>query len=70
MEANRYGLQEEVGKRLGLDVGSNASLWKDRVALEMNSAVLHSFAKAGATIVDQHTVSEQFQTHYYEELKV
>jgi nitric oxide synthase oxygenase domain/subunit len=28
-------------------------LWKDRVALEMNTAVLHSFKLANATIVDQ-----------------
>jgi nitric oxide synthase oxygenase domain/subunit len=69
LEPNRYGLQEEIGQLLGLDTGSNANLWKDRVALEMNTAVLHSFAKSGATIVDQHTVSEQFQTHYNEELK-
>ena len=70
LEPNRYGLEEKVGKALGLDTGSLASLWKDKVAYEMNKAVLHSFAQVGATIVDQHTVSEQFQTHYLEEMKV
>lgn len=35
----------------------------------MNLATLYSFAKAGASIVDQHTVSEQFQTHFKEEMK-
>ena len=52
-----------------LDTANNSSLWKDRVALEMNAAVLHSFQKSGATIVDQHTVSEQFQTHLRNELR-
>lgn len=69
LEPNRFGLQEKIGQLLGLDTGSLASLWKDKVALEMNMAVLHSFAQVGATIVDQHTVSEQFQMHYKEELK-
>ena len=45
LEPNRYNLQDEIGKKLGLDTGSNTTLWKDRVALEMNAAVLHSFAK-------------------------
>ena len=38
---------------LGYDTSNNATLWKDRVALEMNAAVLHSFKLANATIVDQ-----------------
>ena len=70
LEPNRFGLMDEIGTRLGLDTGSLASLWKDRVALEMNQATIYSFAQAGATIVDQHTVSEQFQTHFKNELKI
>ncbi len=48
---------------MGLDQKSNYNLWKDRVAVEVNTAILHSFRIAGVSIVDQHTVSEQFQTH-------
>ena len=44
---------QEVGDALGFDTSNNATLWKDRVALEMNLAVLHSFKLANATIVDQ-----------------
>ena len=61
LEPDRYGLLDKVAQLLSLDTGSLASLWKDRVALEMNLATLYSFAQVGATIVDQHTVSEQFQ---------
>ena len=52
-----------------LDTSSNLSLWRDRVALELNSAILQSFQKAGATIVDQFTVSDQFQNHFKDELR-
>ena len=46
-------LWQEIGLALGYDTSNNATLWKDRVALEMNAAVLHSFKLANATIVDQ-----------------
>ena len=46
------------------------NLWKDRVAVEVNVAVLHSFKLKGVSIVDQHSVSEQFQTHLEEEFRV
>ncbi len=44
---------QDIGLALGYDTSNNATLWKDRVALEMNAAVLHSFKLANATIVDQ-----------------
>lgn len=58
-----------IGKALKLDTSSNTSLWKDRVSLELNHAILQSFQKAGVTIVDQFTVSDQFQTHFNNEMK-
>jgi nitric oxide synthase oxygenase domain/subunit len=44
---------KEIGLAVGYDTSNNATLWKDRVALEMNAAVLHSFKLANVTIVDQ-----------------
>ena len=55
---------------MGLDTSTNASLWKDRVSLEINAAVLHSFKEAGVTIVDQHTVCEQFMSHLETEFRI
>ena len=52
---------------MALDTSIVSSLWKDEVALEMNRAVLHSYNKAGVTIVDQHTAAEQFQLHFNDE---
>ena len=54
---------------MGLDSTNNRTLWKHRAALELNVAILHSFAEAGAAIVDQHTSSEEFVEHMANELK-
>jgi nitric-oxide synthase len=60
-DVRRYDLLPAVRERLGLEAGSPYDpLWRDRCLLELNRAVLHSFAKAGVTIVDHHTASEQF----------
>ena len=61
--------QKDLGEALGLETDKNISLWKDRVALELNYAILQSFQVAGATIVDQFTVSDQFQTHMKNEMR-
>lgn len=58
-----------IGEALGLDTSTNLSLWQDRVALELNAAVLTSFTKAGVTLVDQHTASEQFDDHFRNEMR-
>ena len=40
------------------------------MALEINTAILHSYKLAGVSIVDQHSSTEQFMTHYEEEFRV
>lgn len=62
-DACRYNLLPVVAARMGLDLRSRLSLWKDRAMVELNTAVLHSFRRAGVTIVDHHTASEQFMRH-------
>lgn len=58
----RYNLLPTVAKKLGLNIGSNRSLWKDRALVELNIAVLSSFQKCGVTIIDHHTAAQQFET--------
>ena len=65
----RYGLLKDLGDAMKLDTTNNSSLWKDRVGLELNAAVLYSFQRVGASIVDQHTVSEQFLIHLRNEYR-
>ncbi|MEE1926836.1 nitric oxide synthase oxygenase [Streptomyces sp. TRM 70351] len=63
VDADRYDLLPVVAERLGLDTSSVTTLWRDRALVEVNVAVLHSFAAAGVRITDHHTESQRFLTH-------
>jgi nitric-oxide synthase len=67
VDIDRYNLLEVVAERLGLDRSSEATLWRDRAAVEINRAVLHSFGEDGVTITDHHTESRRFLTHLAKE---
>ncbi|MCZ1264276.1 nitric oxide synthase oxygenase [Paenibacillus tundrae] len=56
----RYNKLPAVAAALGLNTSSETTLWKDRALVELNVAVLHSFKKAGVSIVDHHTAAAQF----------
>ncbi|MGW1893699.1 nitric oxide synthase oxygenase [Streptomyces sp. NPDC002004] len=62
-DTDRYDLLPVVAARLGLDTGTDRSLWKDRALVELNRSVLHSFDTAGVTVADHHTESLRFLTH-------
>ncbi|SDP61444.1 nitric oxide synthase oxygenase [Lentzea jiangxiensis] len=64
---DRYDLLPYLAKRMGLDMSSEATLWRDRALVELNRAVLHSFAEAGVTITDHHTESKRFLAHLEKE---
>jgi nitric-oxide synthase len=68
-DIDRYNALPEIGQLLGLDTGSNRSLWKDRALIELNEAVLWSFAETGVAMVDHHTVTRQFLMHEKKEAK-
>jgi len=57
----RYNMLPKVASCMGLDVSTNTSLWKDKALIELNIAVLHSYKKAGVSIVDHHTAAQQFK---------
>ncbi|MGK5631507.1 nitric oxide synthase oxygenase [Streptomyces sp. URMC 123] len=63
VDPDRYDLLPTVARRLGLDTGSEATLWRDRALVELNVAVLHSFRRAGVRISDHHTESRRFLAH-------
>jgi sulfite reductase alpha subunit-like flavoprotein/nitric oxide synthase oxygenase domain/subunit/hemoglobin-like flavoprotein len=69
LDEYRYNKMEEIAQVLHLDVSSEQTLWRDRVALELNIAILHSFQKAKVTMVDHQTASRQFLTHDLREKK-
>lgn len=62
-DAERYDLLPVVGARMGLDMSSDRTLWRDRVTVEMVRAVQHSFDAAGVTMSDHHSESDRFLKH-------
>jgi len=59
-DTTRYDLLPVIAERMGLDTSTNRSLWKDRAIVELNVAVLHSYAAHGVAMVDHHTACHQF----------
>ncbi len=59
-DTNRYNLLPELAERLGLDISSERTLWRDRTMLMLHEAVLHSFDRAGVKMADHHTVCHEF----------
>ncbi|MBS4179596.1 nitric oxide synthase oxygenase [Bacillus sp. FJAT-49731] len=68
-DQDRYNLLPKVAKIMGLDTKLNGSLWIDKALIELNIAVLHSYQKAGVTIVDHHTAAKQFKKFEENEMK-
>lgn len=62
-DMQRYNMLPTIAAKLGLNSRADRNLWKDRALLELNLAILHSFAADGITIVDHHTASRQFVKH-------
>ncbi|MEC0184372.1 nitric oxide synthase oxygenase [Paenibacillus peoriae] len=65
----RYNMLPQVAELMGLDTTSETTLWRDRALVELNIAVLHSFKKAGVSIVDHHTAAAQFRLFEEREAK-
>lgn len=59
-DVDRYNMLPEVARRMGLDISTERSLWRDQALVELNIAVLHSYDKAGVTMMDHHTASNSF----------
>ncbi len=62
-DEGRYNMLPAIAEAMGLNVRSNRTLWKDRALVELNIAVLHSFATHGVTIIDHHTAAQQLVVH-------
>lgn len=60
-DPSRYHLLPKIASCMGLETNRNSTLWKDKALIELNIAVLHSFKKAGVSIVDHHTAADQFK---------
>ncbi|XP_033620353.1 nitric oxide synthase, endothelial isoform X2 [Fukomys damarensis] len=68
-DPHRYNILEDVAVCMDLDTRTTSSLWKDKAAVEINVAVLHSYQLAKVTIVDHHTATASFMKHLENEQK-
>ncbi len=59
-DANRYDLLPEIAERMGLDMTSERTLWRDKAMIMLNEAVLLSYDRAGVKIADHHEASREF----------
>ena len=50
---------EPIARALGIDTSDEDDFWRERVALECNKAVVHSFRRDGHSIVDHVTAQAQ-----------
>ena len=62
-DTDRYNQLPAIAECMGLDTSRNDTLWKDQALVELNTAVIYSYKKAGVYIVDHHTASAQFVCH-------
>ncbi len=62
-DQKRYNLLPVIAEKLGFIMHPERTLWRDRALIELNIAVLHSFALHGVSIVDHHTACRQFMLH-------
>ncbi|MFC0555548.1 nitric oxide synthase oxygenase [Planotetraspora thailandica] len=66
-DADRYDQLPVVARGMGLDMSHDRTLWRDQALVELNVAVLHSFAEDNVTITDHHTEARRFMTHLEKE---
>ncbi|MCU7557832.1 nitric oxide synthase oxygenase [Macrococcus capreoli] len=60
LDEYRYNLLLPIGESMDLDTTRTTSYWRDKVVVELNYAVYHSFKQQGYSIVDHYNASKQF----------
>ncbi len=61
-DADRYNALPVIATWMGLDTSSTTNFWQVRAAVELNTAVLHSFRSAGVRIEEPIAESALFRT--------
>lgn len=70
-DIQRYNYIPQIAKLINLDItaAANSQLNVDRLYVEINAAILHSFEKAKIAIVDHHTAAAGFMKFMKAEIK-
>ena len=59
-DVGRYNLLEPLADAMGISRQNERDLWKDKVQVELNRAILYSFEQDGVRMMDHHSLSEWF----------
>jgi nitric-oxide synthase, bacterial len=59
-DEKRYNALPLIAAKMGLKQNQQSPFWKDKALVVLNEAVFYSFKKAGVTLTDHHSASEQF----------
>lgn len=62
-DSDRYNMLPVIADRMGLDLSSERTLWRDQALVELSRAILHSYKQSRVHLVDHHTVARQFLDH-------
>jgi len=68
-DQERYDALPQIAQRMGLLNPMPDRQWKDRALVELNEAVLHSFAQDDVRIVDHHRASSEFMRFVKKEME-
>lgn len=68
-DVQRYDMLPAIADLMGLDRSAERTLWRDQALVELNQAVLQSFAAHGVTITDHHSETARFMTHLEREAR-
>jgi nitric-oxide synthase, bacterial len=68
-DRDRYNMLPIIAKKMGLDCSETMTLWQDLALVELNVAVLHSYKKHGARILDHHALTASFMQFVDDEQK-
>jgi nitric-oxide synthase len=68
LDSHRYNLAEAVAAACDIRK-TQTSLWRDDAQLQVNKAIIHSFARNGVSCVDHHFASDSFLDFFSSELR-
>ena len=67
-DVSRYNMLPVIAEKMGLDMSSDETHWKDRAVVELNLAVQWSYRKHKIRMLDHHTIVDYFMKFHGEEM--
>lgn len=68
-DVSRYNMLPVIAEKMGLDMSSDETHWKDRAIIELNLAVQWSYRKHQVRMLDHHTIVDYFMKFHGQEIE-